>query len=307
MKRTRLVRLRPFALLVVTLLFASLIGADDPPSPACDEVVSTVEQAEEQPFIGIELGSPADGGTTVDRVIPGTAADRFGLEAGDVILRINDTPTGLPRHVSDAIVSLRPGEMIDIELLRVGERQTIRLELGRRPAELELRRDRADDVLEVLRIRPGLDVADIGCGSGWLAEAIAIELDGTGTVYAVELQESHIEVLRRRALPGIVPVLSEPGDVSLAKNSLDVAMLHDVASHIDRSQRKSFYKSVRRALRPGGRLVVFGPHGEGETMLEVLRANGFVPIDQDLDGLTPDDLDQRLSEGIEFRDARRGP
>ena len=307
MGHTWLVRVRSFALLAGTLFLASLIGANDTPKPDRDEVVSTVEQSaedpEEQPFIGVELGSSTDGGTTVDRVIPDTAAEQFGIEAGDVILRIDDTPTGSPRRVSGAIVSLRPGDVVEIELLRSGGLQTIRLELGRRPDELELRRDRADHVLDVLQIRPGLDVADIGCGSGWLSEAIAIELEGSGTVYAVELQESHIEILRRRALPGVVPVLSEPSDVSLPENSLDVAMLHDVASHIDGSARKSFYESVRRALRPGGRLAIFGPHGEGETMLDVLRANGFVPVDQDLNGLTSEDLDRRLSEGIVFRPA----
>ena len=280
-------RLRSYALLAGTLFLASWIGANDSP--------------EEQPFIGIELGSSTDGGTKIDRVIPDTAAQRFGLEAGDVILRIDGARTGSARRVSNAIASRHPGDVIKIELLRSGERQTIRLELGRRPDDLVLRRDQADHVLEVLRIRPGLDIADIGCGSGWLSEAIAIELDGSGTVYAVELQEDHIEDLRRRALPGVVPVLSQPDDVSLSENSLDVAMLHDVASHIDAGARKSFYESVKRALRPGGRLVVFGPHGEAETMLEVLLANGFVPVDDDIDGLAPDDLDRRLSEGIVFR------
>jgi SAM-dependent methyltransferase len=307
MRHPRFLRIRSFALLAVALFLTSLIGADDTPTPHSDEVAPAVEQSiedpEGQPFLGIELGSSTDGGTTVGRVIPDTAAVRFGLEAGDVILRIDHTQTDSPLRVREAIGSLRPGDVVEIELLRSGEPRTIRLELGRRPDELVLRRDRADQVLEVLQIRPGLDVADIGCGSGWLSEAIAIELEGSGTVYAVELQEDHIESLRRRALPGVVPVLSESDDVSLPENSLDIAMLHDVASHIDTSARKRFYESVSRALRPGGRLVIFGPHGEGETMLDVLRDNGFVPVDHDLDGLTPDDLDQRLSEGIVFRPA----
>ena len=291
-------RNRPYFLLAVTLLFVSLVVADDLP----------VTDPDAQPFLGIELGSSTDGGTTIDRVIPDTAAEEFGLEAGDVILQINETRTGSPRRLSDAIASLRPGDVVKIQLLRSGQRQTIRLELGSRPDDLVLRRDEADHVLEVLQIRPGLDVADIGCGSGWLSEAIAIELDGSGAVYAVELQESHIERLRRRALPGVVPILSEPGDVSLPENSLDVAMLHDVASHIDRDARKSFYESVRRALRPSGRLVVFGPHGEGGTMLEVLRTHGFEPIDGDLDDLAAEDLDRRLAEGIVFtpRQNRKG-
>ena len=200
-----------------------------------------------------------------------------------------------------ALVSRRPGDVIEIELLRSGERRTISLELGTHPGDLELRRERADQVLEVLQIRPGLDVADIGCGSGWLSEAVAIELDGSGTVYAVELDESHIETLKRRGLPGVVPILSEPADISLPEDSLDIAMLHDVASHVDSDVRASFYESVTRALRPGARLVVFGPHGEAEDMLAVLRDHGFTPVDEEaLDDLSTDDLDRRLDEGIVF-------
>jgi SAM-dependent methyltransferase len=297
MAQTPLPRNLPLSLLAGTLFFF-LVGAAD---------TASVEDAEAQPFIGIEMGGSSDGGTRVDRVIPGTAAEEFGLAAGDVILRIDDTRTGSPRRVRNAIASLRPGDEIEIELLRSGERRTIRLELGLRPDELKLRRDRADHVVEFLQLRPGLDVADIGCGSGWLSEAIATELDGSGKVYAVELDESHVDSLRRRTLPGIVPVLSEPGDVSLPEDSLDVAMLHDVASHIDPDARESFYLSVRRALRHGGRLVVFGPHGEAETMLEVLRANGFVPLDDGLATLDADELDRRLLEGIVFRPVSEEP
>ena len=314
MAQAWLVRIRPFALLAGSLLLAlasPLIGRTDMPTPGRDEDVPTVEQStehpEEQPFIGIEMGSSTDGGTAVAGVIPGTSAERFGIEVGDVILRIEETPTGSPSRLADAVGSRRPGDVVEIEFLRSGERQTIRLELGVRPDELELRRDRADHVLDVLQIRPGLDVADIGCGSGWLSEAIAIELDGSGTVYAVELEESRIESLRKRALPGVIPVLSEPGDISLPEDSLDIAMLHDVASHIDRDARESFYESVKRALRPRGRLLIFGPHGDAENMLEVLRVNAFTPVNADaLDGLPADDLDRRLAEGIVFRHAPGG-
>ena len=293
-------RLRPVppSLLAIILFVFFPAGAAD---------TASVEGAEARAFIGIAMGGSSDGGTRVESVIPGTAAEKSGLAAGDVILRIDDTPTDSPRRVREAIASLHPGDEIEIELLRSGELRKIRLELGPRPEELELRRERADHVLEVLRLRPGQDVADIGCGSGWLSEAIATELDGSGKVYAVEVDENHVESLRRRALPGVVPVLSEPGDVSLPEGSVDIAMLHDVASHIDRDARESFYLSVRRALRHGGRLVVFGPHGEAETMLEVLRANGFVPLDDGLATLDADELDRHLSDGIVLRPESEEP
>jgi SAM-dependent methyltransferase len=314
MRRTWLALIRSFALPAGTFFLAvpaPLIGSAPTPSPDQNEVAPTVEQAteqsEERPFIGIEMASPTDGGIPVTAVTPDTAAERFGLEVGDVILRIGEVATDSLGSVADALASRRPGDVVEIELLRAGKRQTIRLELGVRPDDLELRRDEADHVLGVLQIRPGLDVADIGCGSGWLSEAIAIELGGSGTVYAVELEESHIASLRRRELPGVVPVLSEPGDISLPEESLDIAVLHDVASHVDSDARQSFYGSVRRALRPGGRLVIFGPHGDAETMLAVLEAHAFAPVNEDdLDGLPPDDLDRRLAEGIVFRFAPGG-
>jgi len=187
-------------------------------------------------------------------------------------------------------------------LLRAGERSTRQLRLGKRPGDAVLRREQAKEVLDVLQLHPGQDVADLGCGSGWLAEALAARLAGQGTVYAVEIQERHIERLYARALPGVVPVWSLPDDVSLPAGSLDLAVLHDVASHIDSGARPAFYDSVRRALRPGGRLAVFGPHGEAEDMLRVLDSNGFVPLQQELlRGLSPAQLDARLADGILFR------
>ncbi|MCH8345177.1 MAG: hypothetical protein IH983_14495, partial [Planctomycetes bacterium] len=63
-----------------------------------------------------------------------------------------------------------------------------------------------------------------------------------------------------------------------------------------------FYKSLRRALKPEGRLVIFGPHGDADSMLSELRGYGFIPVDDDaLSVLSQEDLDGRLKDGIVFR------
>jgi SAM-dependent methyltransferase len=305
------VRIWSLAVVIGVVLVATpLLSFGDTVRPTPDHkeaalnVESSTDDVEERSFIGIELGSSTDGGIAVAGVIPNTAAERYGLQVGDVLVRIDEMPMDSPGSIASVLRSRRPGDTIEIELLRSGGRHKIRLELGVRPSDVELRRDQANHVLDVLKIRPGLDVADIGCGSGWLSEAIATELEGSGIVYAVEVDVDHVESLRRRALPGIVPVLSEPGNISLPAESLDIAMLHDVASHVAEDARGSFYESVARALRPGGRLAIFGPHGDAETMLEVLRANAFVPLDEKaLLGLSAEDLDRRLAEGIMFRHA----
>ncbi len=169
------------------------------------------------------------------------------------------------------------------------------LTLGRRP----VRRDgsRAAHVIDVLDIRPDQVIADIGFGSGWLSEAIAEKLGPGGFVYAVEIQERAVRRLRVRAPPNVVPVYSLSDDVSLPQDSLDTAMLHDVAAHVDRSGRPRFYASVARALRPDGRLVIFDPHGKARAMLDELAEYGFAPVKEQ----EPDDLDQWLQHGIVFR------
>jgi SAM-dependent methyltransferase len=209
-------------------------------------------------------------------------------------------PTTKRDDVRDTIESHRPGDHVELELLRDGALIIMDVELGRRPEQESTAR--LDHVIEVLQVRPGQVIADIGCGYGWLAEAIAGVVGAEGTVYAVEIQERLVRRLHRWSPPNVVPVLSLPDDVSLPENCLDTAMLHDVASHIERRARRRFYESLTRALKPEGRLVVFGPHGRADGMLRELRGHGFVPVDQEiLDAISPEDRDRRLKDGIVFR------
>jgi SAM-dependent methyltransferase len=263
-------------------------------------------EAGEEAFLGVELRSPGQGGVIIGRTFRGTAAAKHGLQAGDVILKIDDTPTAAFGELQGAIRAHRPGDRIRVELLRDGKRITKKIRLGPRPDDLTLRRDRADHVIEVLQIRPGQTVADIGCGSGWLAQAIAQQLGDGGKVYAVEIDEERISQLKARTIPGVVPVLSTPDDVTLPEDSLDIAVLHDVASHINRADRPAFYRSVSLALKPGGRLVIFGPHGGAEKIISGLLEYGFVPVDEEaLQDLSQEERDRRLDDGIVFRERLR--
>jgi SAM-dependent methyltransferase len=255
--------------------------------------------AEEQAFLGIEIGRPQEGGVTIGRVLPSTAADAAGVEANDILLAVGDLATNTRERTLDAIESHRPGDRVEVVLLRDGEQIVRQVELGRRPQEE--RGQRAAHVVEVLAVKKGQVIADIGCGSGWLSAAIAERVGESGTVYAVEIRERLVRRLHRWSPANVVPVLSAPDDVSLPRDSLDTAMLHDVASHVGRSGRPSFYESVKVALKPGGKLVVFGPHGEAAAMLSELRIYGFIPEnDKALAALPEEELDHRLRDGIVF-------
>ena len=63
-------------------------------------------------------------GVTIARVVPGSAADRDGLRAGDILLTAGGKPlVPDPLNVLDAY--LRTGKAITFELERSGARQTV--------------------------------------------------------------------------------------------------------------------------------------------------------------------------------------
>ncbi|MEE8143606.1 MAG: methyltransferase domain-containing protein, partial [Planctomycetota bacterium] len=164
------------------------------------------------------------------------------------------------------------------------------------------RKGRAAHVLEVLDLRPGYVAADIGCGNGWLSEAVAKSVGPQGKVFAVDIRESSISKVLERELPNVEPVLSVEDSVTLPVDSLDVAFLHDVAAHVEKKARSRFYASIGRALKPAGRLIIFDPHGDAKEHLQELERYGFLPEQrEELSGLSWDELDVQLKAGIRFR------
>jgi len=84
-------------------------------------------------FLGVSLDRAPDGGVRVEHVVDDSAAQRAGLEEGDVIVGFDgdeiDTPSGLTRRVMRS----EPGDRVDLEVIRDGERLTLTAELGERP------------------------------------------------------------------------------------------------------------------------------------------------------------------------------
>ena len=113
-----------------------------------------------------------------------------------------------------------------------------------------------DWLVEELQLRPGMAVADIGAGSGYLERRLAPLLP-QGKIYAVDVQPEMIELLRDLARQpdtrNVVPVLGSAADVRLAAASVDLAVMVDVYHEL--AYPAEIIRSLLRSLRPGGRLV----------------------------------------------------
>jgi SAM-dependent methyltransferase len=113
-------------------------------------------------------------------------------------------------------------------------------------------------IAKQLEITPGMAVADIGAGTGLFLELFARKTGPNGKIYAVDISPKFIDFLERRArtkgLRQVQVVLCKRDSVELPEGSIDLAFVCDTYHHFEFPH--STLASIRRALRPGGRLVV---------------------------------------------------
>jgi ubiquinone/menaquinone biosynthesis C-methylase UbiE len=121
-------------------------------------------------------------------------------------------------------------------------------------------------VMDLLGLKRGSHVADIGAGSGWFTVRSARRVQKEGVVYAVEINPEYVRHIKRRAkrekLPNIRTVLGKPNDPMLAPASIDAALLlktyHEIADPI------TFLRRLRPALRAGARVGIIDRSGKGD-------------------------------------------
>ena len=84
------------------------------------------------------LGIPHNRGEFVQAVEPGGAADKAGLQGGDVVLKVNGQDVTPDQTLSYLVANIKPGEKVAIDLIRDGIRRTVTAIVGSRPTEEEL-------------------------------------------------------------------------------------------------------------------------------------------------------------------------
>ena len=86
-------------------------------------------------WLGISTQPTATGqsGAMVLAVSRGGPADNAGIAPGDVIVKIGDHMIDEPGDLAGAILELEPGTRVSVDVVRNGKRQTLDVELGRRP------------------------------------------------------------------------------------------------------------------------------------------------------------------------------
>jgi precorrin-6B methylase 2 len=123
--------------------------------------------------------------------------------------------------------------------------------------------ERPDLLLAALPLQRGMNVADIGAGSGYLSKRMA-PLIAPGRVYAIDVQPQMVELLKGMSAQAhthnVVAVLGSADKVNLENDSIDLAVMVDTYHEL--SQPYEIMQSVIASLKRGGRLVFVEYRGE---------------------------------------------
>lgn len=153
----------------------------------------------------------------------------------------------------------------------------------------------------LVKLRPGMTVAEIGAGNGRMAVHLARRLGPSGRLYTTELDPGKLEAIRNAAaaagLGNIAIIEAGEHSTGLPDACCDVIYMRRVYHHF--TDPASMNKGLYAALRPGGRLAVidflsprwmfFLHHGIArEVVVGQVTSAGFT-LDRRVDGWSPID------------------
>jgi ubiquinone/menaquinone biosynthesis C-methylase UbiE len=168
-------------------------------------------------------------------------------------------------------------------------------------ADVKRDADDAAKLVEVLKIRPGSTVADVGAGGGALETALSRAVGADGRLYATDTSADRLADIRKviasASLTNVTVLQGAAADTNLPAACCDAIFMRLVYHHF--GDPPAMNASLLRSLKPGGRLAVLefrpdsgvsaapGKRGDGKshgvmpaTVVDELAAAGFANVQE---------------------------
>jgi ubiquinone/menaquinone biosynthesis C-methylase UbiE len=141
---------------------------------------------------------------------------------------------------------------------------------------------------QVLALKEGMVLADVGAGKGQLTLALAREVGSGGRVFSTEIDPARLARLReaagRAGLDNVTVVEAQSRETGLPPSCCDAIVLRRVYHHL--TDPTSINASLLQSLRPGGVLVIIDlpppfswPRGSlgvpAQVVIDEIKASGF--------------------------------
>jgi serine protease Do len=177
--------------------------------------------------IAESMGLTGAKGALVSDVTDASPAAKAGIRTGDTVVSVNGTEILEPKDLARRIAQIKPGEPVDLKVIRNGKETNLSVEIGTMPADTELSRAPEAKPEPATLSSLGLSLENSQAGEGVTVTGVQ-----TGSL----AEEKGLRV----------------GDNILQLNGRDVANVDAVRSELDRAA-KSGQKKVLMLVRTGDR------------------------------------------------------
>lgn len=127
-------------------------------------------------------------------------------------------------------------------------------------------RQKPKELVAELALKPGMVVADIGTGAGYMLPYLSEAVGASGNVIAEDIYPDFIETAKKKAgeLKNVEYVLGSEKATNLPAGSTDVLFVLDAYHHFNYPQ--ALLADFARALKKDGRLIIVEYHKNQEAM-----------------------------------------
>ena len=120
-------------------------------------------------------------------------------------------------------------------------------------------KNQAAKIIQILNIRPGQKIVDLGSGGGFFTFEFSKLVGPTGKIYPVDTNTKFLKYIKdkiqQQLLTNIEPVLvNNTSILPFPANSIDLLFSRDVYHHL--KNRITYLKNILPVLKPDGQVII---------------------------------------------------
>jgi ubiquinone/menaquinone biosynthesis C-methylase UbiE len=124
------------------------------------------------------------------------------------------------------------------------------------------------ELIRAMGLQPGMTVADVGTGVGYMLPFLSRRVGADGKVFAEDIFDDFLAAAKQRvenlSLANVTFVKGTETDPKLPEGGVDVVLALDVYHHFDYPEK--MLAAIHKSLKPEGRLVIVEYYKRQEAM-----------------------------------------
>src|SRR6476619_4803666 len=114
-------------------------------------------------------------------------------------------------------------------------------------------------VIDALALKPGLYVADLGAGSGYVTRRIVEAIGDAGKVYVIDIEPEALKYVEESLVHmhrsfDAEFILARPDSPKIPFESVDLIFVCNTYHHL--TDRTGYFRNVKSSLKPSGRIAI---------------------------------------------------